>query len=160
MKQVNVIFQPSGCRGKVPRGSSIIEASRLLGADIESLCGGAKVCGKCIVRVEQGKFDKYNIKSSMSHVSPFQQEVEKKFIDTKKHEKGFRLGCAAKIEDDVLIFVPEESIAGKQVISKAARDINIDLNPAVKLYTIELKKPDFEDSLGDWERLCNGLSLV
>ena len=157
MKQVNVIFQPSGCRGKVPRGSSIIEASRLLGADIESLCGGAKVCGKCVVRVEQGKFDKYNIKSSMSHVSPFQHEIEKKFIDTKKHEKGFRLGCAAKIEDDVLIFVPEESIAGKQVISKAARDIKIDLNPAVKLYTIELKKPDFEDSLGDWERLCNGL---
>ena len=45
-----VIFQPSGRRGEVPKGVTLIEASRLLGVDIESLCGEKKVCGKCIVR--------------------------------------------------------------------------------------------------------------
>ena len=155
---VNVIFQPSGRRGEVPKGCNIIEASRLLGVDIEALCGETKVCGKCIVRIEDGHFEKYNIQSSMDHVSPWQDELESKFINPENREKGFRLGCVAKIEDDILVFVPEESRAGKQVVSKAARDINIDFNPMVKLYTIELKKPDFEDKTGDWERLTNGLA--
>ncbi|MCG8567858.1 MAG: ASKHA domain-containing protein, partial [Desulfobacterales bacterium] len=155
---VNVIFQPSGRRGKVPKGCNIIEASRLIGVDIEALCGETKVCGKCIVRVEEGHFEKYNIQSSMSHVTPWQEEVEAKFIPPERKNKGFRLGCVAKIQDDVLIFVPEESRAGKQVVSKAARDINIEFNPMVKLYTIELKKPDFEDKIADWERLSNGLA--
>ena len=52
-----VIFQPSGRRGEVPKGVTLIEASRLLGVDIESLCGEKKVCGKCIVRIEEGHFD-------------------------------------------------------------------------------------------------------
>jgi len=155
---VNVIFQPSGRRGKVPKGCSIIEASRLTGVDIETLCGEKKVCGKCIIRIEEGNFEKYNIQSSMDNVTPWQDELESKFINPENQAKGFRLGCAAKIIDDILVFVPEESRAGKQVVSKAARDIHIDLNPTIRLYTIELKKPDFEDTTGDWERLANGLA--
>ena len=155
---VNVIFQPSGRRGKVPKGSSIIAASRLIGVDIEALCGETRVCGKCIVRIEEGHFEKYNIQSSMDHVTPWQEDVEAKFINRENREKGFRLGCVATVTDDVLIFVPEESRSGKQVVSKAARDIRINLDPMVKLYTIALKKPDFEDKTGDWERLTNGLA--
>ncbi|MGD9199655.1 MAG: 2Fe-2S iron-sulfur cluster-binding protein, partial [Desulfobacterales bacterium] len=66
-----VIFQPSGRRGEVPKGITVIEASRLLGVDIETLCGQQKSCGKCIVRIEDGRFAKYNIHSSLSHVSPW-----------------------------------------------------------------------------------------
>jgi len=129
-EKVMVIFQPSGRRGEVPKGVNIIEASRLLGVDIEALCGEKKVCGKCIVRVEEGHFEKYGITSSMSHVSGWQEE-EEKFINAERREKGFRLGCIAQIEDDILVFVPEESRAGKQVVSKAARDIHIEHNPAI-----------------------------
>lgn len=153
---VKVIFQPSGRRGEVPKGINIIEASRLLGVDIEALCGEKKVCGKCIVRIEEGHFEKYDIQSSKEHVSPWQEE-EAKFINAERKKNGFRLGCVAKIENDILVFVPEESRAGKQVVSKAARDIHIDHNPAVKVYTIQLEKPSFEDKTGDFERLCNGL---
>ena len=153
---VNVIFQPSGRRGEVPKGVNIIEASRLLGVDIEAPCGESKVCGKCRVRIEEGHFEKYNIHSSMSNLSEWQDE-EEKFINPENRAKGFRLGCCAKVMDDILVFVPEESRSGKQVVSKAARDININFNPAVRLYTIELQKPSFEDKIGDWERLTNGL---
>ena len=124
-----VIFQPSGRRGEVFKGITIIEASRLLGVDIEALCGEKKVCGKCVVRIEEGHFEKFNIESSMSHVSPWQEE-EDKFITPDRREKGFRLGCTATVEGDILVFVPEESRAGKQVVSKAARDIPIEHNPA------------------------------
>jgi uncharacterized 2Fe-2S/4Fe-4S cluster protein (DUF4445 family) len=152
-----VIFQPSGRRGSVPKGISLIEASRMLGADIEALCGEKRVCGKCKVRIEEGFFEKYNIDSKRSHVSPWQQKEEEKFINAADKEEGYRLGCVTKIEGDLLVFVPEESRAGKQVVSKAARDIHIDHNPAVKLYYVELEKPTFEEPAGDFERICEQL---
>jgi uncharacterized 2Fe-2S/4Fe-4S cluster protein (DUF4445 family) len=151
-----VIFQPSGRRGEVPKGITIIEASRLLGVDIEALCGEKKVCGKCVVRIEEGQFEKYGIQSSMSHVSPWHEE-EEKFINAERREKGFRLGCVATVEDDILVFVPEESRAGKQVVSKAARDIFIEHNPAIKLYYVEVDPPSFEEPTGDFERICRGI---
>ncbi len=154
--QAMVIFQPSGRRGEVPKGITVIEASRLLGADIEALCGEKKVCGKCVVRIEEGHFEKYDIQSNMSHVSPWQEE-EEKFVNPERREKGFRLGCVATVEDDILVFVPEESRAGKQVVSKAARDIFIEHNPAVKLYYVEVDPPSFEEPTGDFERICRGI---
>lgn len=151
-----VIFQPSGRRGEVPKGINIIEASRLLGVDVEALCGEKKVCGKCIVRVEEGHFEKYGITSSMSNVSAWQEE-EKKFISAERREKGFRLGCVTQIKGDILVFVPEESRAGKQVVSKAARDIHIEHNPAVRLYYVQVDPPSFEEPTGDFERICRAL---
>jgi uncharacterized 2Fe-2S/4Fe-4S cluster protein (DUF4445 family) len=151
-----VIFQPSGRRGEVPKGTTLIEASRLLGVDIEALCGEKKVCGKCVVRIEEGHFEKYGIQSDMSHVSSWLEE-EEKFITPERREKGFRLGCVAKVQDDILVFVPEESRAGKQVVSKAARDIHIEHDPAVKVYFVEVDAPTFEEPTGDFERICRGL---
>jgi len=155
-KKAMVIFQPSGRRGEIPKGISLIEAARLLGVDIETLCGEKRVCGKCKVRVEEGQFQKFNIRSSTSHVSPWQDE-EKKFIDAEGRDQGFRLACVAKVEGDVLVFVPEESRAGKQVVSKKARDIKIENNPAVKIYYVEVEPPTFEEPTGDFERICRQL---
>jgi uncharacterized 2Fe-2S/4Fe-4S cluster protein (DUF4445 family) len=154
--KAKVIFQPSGRRGEVPKDVTLIEASRLLGVDIESLCGEKKVCGKCKIRVEQGFFEKFGIESSGSHLSSWQEE-EDKYINAEEKKSGFRLGCVAKVEGDVLIFVPEESRAGKQVVSKKARDIHIDHDPAVKIYYVELEPPTFEEPTGDFERLCRKL---
>lgn len=151
-----VIFQPSGRRGEVPKGITIIEASRLLGCDIEALCGEKKVCGKCIVRIEEGFYEKYGVESGQKHTTPWQEE-EDKFINAENKAKGLRLGCVAKVEGDLLIFVPEESRAGKQVVSKAARDIDISWNPAVKIYYVQVDPPTFEEPLGDFERVTRGL---
>ena len=148
-----VIFQPSGRRGEVPKEVTLIEASRLLGVDIEALCGEKKVCGKCKVRIEEGRYEKYGIESKKTHVSPWQKE-EEKFINEQAKEQGYRLGCVAKVQGDVLVFVPEESRAGKQVVSKAARDIHIKHDPAVKTFYVEVEAPTFEEPTGDFERVC------
>jgi len=154
--KVKVIFQPSGRRGEVEKGINIIEASRRLGVDIETLCGEKRVCGKCKVRIEKGSFEKFGVVSDPEHVSAWQQE-EAKFITPEQRAAGYRLGCVAEIQDDILAFVPEESRAGKQVVSKAARDIEIDWNPAVKLYTVTVTPPTFEDPLGDFERMTQAM---
>ncbi len=154
--KIKVIFQPSGSRGEVDKGLSIIEASRQLGVDIEALCGEKKVCGKCKVRIEEGVFQKFGITSKRENAGEWQAE-EEKFINAAQRDEGYRLGCVAKVEGDMLVFVPEESRAGKQVVSKAARDIHIDHNPAVKLYYVEVEKPTFEEPTGDFERICKGI---
>jgi uncharacterized 2Fe-2S/4Fe-4S cluster protein (DUF4445 family) len=156
MEKAKLIFQPSGRRGEVDKGLTIIEASRELGVDIEALCGEKRVCGKCKVRIEEGFFEKFGIESSIQNVSPWQDE-EEKFISEAERDQGYRLGCCATIQGDLLLFVPEESRAGKQVVSKAARDIHIEHNPAVKLYYIEMTPPTFEEPTGDFERVCEAL---
>jgi len=156
--KAKVIFQHSGRRGEVPKGINLIEASLLLGVDIEALGGEKKVCGKCIVRIEEGNFEKYGVISGMKNTSAWQPEVESKFINAENQAKGYRLGCTARVEGDLLVFVPEESRAGKQVVSKAARDIKIDWNPAVRLYYVQVVKPTFKDCMGDFERICQALA--
>ncbi len=155
-EKATIIFQPSGRRGEVEKGISIIEAARRIGADIEALCGEKGVCGKCKVRIEKGFFEKYGIQSRPAHVSEWQEE-EGKFIDLREREDGYRLGCRAKITGDLLVFVPEESRAGKQVVSKAARDIPISRDPAVKLYYVEVSEPAIQDPGADFERIAGYL---
>lgn len=151
-----VIFQPSGRRGEVPKDVTLIEASRLLGVDIEALCGEKKKCGKCKIRIEEGFFEKFGIESRMSHTTPWQEE-EEKYVNPKEKSAGYRLGCVARVQGDLLVFVPEESRAGKQVVSKKAREIHIEHNPAVKTYYVEVQPPSFEEPMGDFERICREL---
>lgn len=147
-----VIFQPSGRRGFIPKRKTLKEASIALGVDIEGICGEKAICGKCKVRVEQGVFEKYGVESSLDHLSPMSQ-TERKFFSLQQERGGYRLACQAQILDDVIVFVPEESRMGKQVVRKAAKEINIALKPAVKKYYVELPKATLEDTKGDWERL-------
>jgi uncharacterized 2Fe-2S/4Fe-4S cluster protein (DUF4445 family) len=156
MKKHKVIFQPSGRRGKVAEGKTLLEAAQSLGVDIEGLCGNKKVCGKCKVRIEEGYFEKDNIESGMSHLSPL-------IDDEKKHIKpedgpGIRLACTAEILGDVKVFVPERSRAGKQVVRKAAKELSIALDPAIRKYNIDLVAPKLHDmTTGDNERVLKFL---
>jgi uncharacterized 2Fe-2S/4Fe-4S cluster protein (DUF4445 family)/NADPH-dependent glutamate synthase beta subunit-like oxidoreductase len=147
-----VIFQPSGRRGFIAKGKTLKEASIALGVDIEGICGEKAICGKCKVRVEQGVFEKYGIESSREHLSPM-GPTERKFFSLQQERAGYRLACQAQIIGNIIVFVPEESRMGKQVIRKAAREIDTELKPAVKKYCVEMLKATLEDTRGDWERL-------
>ena len=43
----HVIFTPSGRRGRVRPGTTVLDAARSLGVDIDSVCGGRGICGRC-----------------------------------------------------------------------------------------------------------------
>ncbi len=96
MKDCQVIFQPSGSRGAIPEGNTVLGASRLLGVGIESVCGGKKSCGKCRVRIETEGVDRSGRISLPDPLSPFSEE-EGKHIGGKERAEGFRLACAAEI---------------------------------------------------------------
>jgi len=151
-----VIFLPSGSSGTVPKGTTIMEASRRLGVGIESLCGGRRVCGKCKVRIETGGSRKHGIASTWESAGPW-KTPENDHITPEERAAGFRLACAATIQEDVLIDVPEASRPEKQVVSKAARPIPIDSDPAVNTYFLQLPEASLEDPTGDFERLSRAL---
>ncbi|MCD6291185.1 MAG: DUF4445 domain-containing protein [Anaerolineae bacterium] len=152
-KTHRVVFQPAGRQGWVPDGITILEAARLLGVEIESICGGRQTCGKCRIIIEEGTFPKLGIRSSREHVTPVtdreRRYAERFGLDL---EHGHRLSCAARVQGDLLITVPEESQARKQVIRKAAREMSIKVDPAVRLCYIELERPTLEHPRGEWER--------
>ena len=41
-----IVFTPSGKRGEVADGVSVLAAARQLGVDLDSVCGGRGICGR------------------------------------------------------------------------------------------------------------------
>lgn len=157
MKEYKVVFQPSDKRGKVLEGTTILEASRLLGAGLESICGGKMSCGKCLIQIRSGTFDRYDITSSTDHLSLFTEE-EGKHIGERERAEGFRLACAAKLQGDAVIFIPEKSRIGDQVIRKDPSEKKMFLDPAVRLFSVMLSPATIEHLPTDAERLIAALS--
>ena len=75
-----VVFTPSGKRGRFPLGTPLISAARQLGVDIDSVCGGRGICGRCKVLVSEGEFAKYGIRSNAGHLSPL-SEPEQRYAE-------------------------------------------------------------------------------
>lgn len=145
MKKYQVVFQPSGRKGEVSGGKTAMEASRELGIEIESLCGGVRNCGKCKVKLVEG------------HLSPFTDE-EAKFIASAERRQGFRLACSAQIKGNVILYIPEENLAKKQTVRKEIRERPPEVKPAITLHPLELSPPTLRDPLGDFDRLQKALS--
>ena len=142
---------PSGRQGAVPLGTNLLDAARMLGVELESICGGKQTCGKCQIVVMSGRFPKLGIDSAADHVTPF-TTAEAQYDETEPLN-GRRLACACEVIGDLLITVPEESQARKQIIAKAATDRVIDVRPAVRQIYVEAIEADMDDVRGDWERL-------
>jgi uncharacterized 2Fe-2S/4Fe-4S cluster protein (DUF4445 family) len=151
-QKYKVVFQPSGVRGKVAAGITVLEAARKLGAGLESVCGGKGTCGKCKIKIEEGYFPKYRLNSSLASIESVKASPEK-LISKAQQKQGYRLSCQSRIHNDIVVFVPEESRKGQQVVRKEAGKRKTTLNPAVRKYYLELKPATLHDPLGDFERL-------
>jgi uncharacterized 2Fe-2S/4Fe-4S cluster protein (DUF4445 family) len=151
-----VVFTPSGKRGHFPIGTPLLQAARSLGVDIDSVCGGRGLCGRCQVLVAEGEFAKHGVLSSSASLSPF-SEPEQRFARRAPLAPGRRLSCSARVEADVVIDVPESSQVHRQVIRKEADAHAIELNPVVRLHYVQVKQPDMHEPSGDLRRLYEAL---
>jgi uncharacterized 2Fe-2S/4Fe-4S cluster protein (DUF4445 family) len=151
-----VIFMPSGRRARVAEGTSLLDAARQMGIEIESICGGRLTCGKCKVRIEEGAFAKHGIRSSADHVSlpgPDEQELAARL-----GESEYRYACQTCVQGDVLAFIPEEARGQKQIIRKSATERVIDVAPAIRQVYVEVEAARLGDHRGDWGRLQEALA--
>ena len=147
---------PSGRRGRVPAGTPLLEAARQLGVEIESICGGLLTCGKCQVEVAEGDFQKHGLSSAAGHLSS--QTAEEGRLLARLAGDGCRLACAARVQGDLLINLPEESRAHKQIIRKSATQRAIDIAPAVRKLYLQVDTAELGQHQGDWGRLQAALA--
>src|SRR3546814_3520971 len=88
-------FTPSGRRGRFPVGTPVLEAARKLGVDIDSVCGGRGLCGRCQVDLSEGSFAKFQIDSRAGHLTaPAPQEL--RYAARRGLPAGRRLSCSAR----------------------------------------------------------------
>ena len=151
-----LVFLPSGLRGEVPSGTVLLDGAAQLGVELESICGGRQTCGKCQIAVEEGEFPKHALCSQSIHLSPIEGREQDYWRTRERH--GRRLACATRVLGDLLIIVPEESQARKQVIAKSATERTIDVSPAVRQVYVECEAAQLDDPRGDWERLQEALA--
>ena len=151
-----IVFSPSGKRGRFPFGTTVRQAAQSLGVDIDSICGGRLLCGRCRVEPVKGRFPKENIVSSPDHLGP-QTEGERECLQRTGADAGSRLACSAPIEGDIRIDVPAASQVHRQVVRKECEAHHIEIDPVLRLYYVEVQQPDIENPEGDLERLLRAL---
>jgi len=157
VQTAHVVFTPSGKNGDFPVGTPVLTAARKLGVDLDSVCGGRGICGRCQVVPGYGDFSKFKVKSkpgNLSDVSP----VETRYKEKRGMEEGRRLGCSSVIFGDLVVDIPEDSQVHKQVVRKRAEVRNIEIDPIVTLHYVEVQEPDMHHPSGDLERLETALA--
>jgi uncharacterized 2Fe-2S/4Fe-4S cluster protein (DUF4445 family) len=151
-----VIFTPSGKRGRFLKGTNLLDAARSLGVDLDSVCGGRGICGRCQVVVGEGEFAKHAITSSAAHLSPF-SDPERSYEQRSGLAPGRRLGCHSQVLGDLVVDVPPESQLHRQLIRKEADAHAINVDPVVRLHYVEVEPPDIARPSGDLQRLMQAL---
>ena len=136
-----VVFTPSGRRGDVSPGTTVLDAARRLGVDIDSVCGGRGICGRCQVEPMFGEFAKHGITADASHLSP-SGTVEADYRGRRPLTEDRRLSCTATIRGDLVVDVPAESQVHRQVIRKDIDLGDIELDPVLVLRLVEFGEGD------------------
>ncbi len=156
-KEAKVVFTPSGKRGTFAYGTPVLDAARSLGVDVDSVCGGRGLCGRCQVTCAEGEFAKHAITSKADHLSAV-NDAETRFAERRRNFKvGRRLSCQARIQGDLVIDVPAESQIHRQVVRKSAEHRDITLDTGVHLYFVEVREADMFEPGGDVQRLLQAL---
>ena len=159
MSTAKVVFLPSGRRGEFPLGTPLLQAAQKLGVDIDSICGGRGLCGRCQIVCAEGSFPKHGISSSLEHLNDFTATEMRYNQERKPMAAGRRLSCHTYLQGDVVIDVPPDSQVHKQIVRKAAEQRDIVLNPSVSLHYVEVTEADMHDPKGDMQRLIEALEF-
>lgn len=146
--RADVAFTPAGRRGSVSVGTTVLEAARALGVDLDSVCGGRGICGRCQVEVGE----RPGVDADPGRLGP-PGPVEAAYDGHRPLTAGRRLGCAAQVLRDVVITVPPDSQVHRQVVRKAVGRRALPVDPVLRLHYLELPEPTLADTGGELQRL-------
>lgn len=150
-KKYLVKFIPAGRSIKIPHGYNLRQAILDCGLDIDSSCGGVGTCGRCMVRVKEGK-----VKTKKT-----------KFITPEKKKSGYVLSCLTEIESDLTIEIPPQKKTKAKIIGSGFTEIEskkysainrseiskVRIKPWIKKATIVVEKPSLSYGTSDLFRL-------
>ncbi|MBI4651127.1 DUF4445 domain-containing protein, partial [Candidatus Desantisbacteria bacterium] len=144
MEECTITFLPGNKTIRLPRGSTILKAANLAGVQINAICGGEGICGRCKVIIESGECT----------------SADTPFLTKEEVEMGYCLACLTLVEGDMLIRIPVETkvVKGKILtgISENNETIEVggfELTPRTKKLFLELEPPTLNDNISDFDRL-------
>jgi uncharacterized 2Fe-2S/4Fe-4S cluster protein (DUF4445 family) len=152
-----VVFTPSGLDGVVPDGVTVLDAARQMGVDIDSVCGGRGICGRCQITPSNGVFAKWGITATEKSLSGL-AETETNYRAKRALVPGNRLGCAARICGDVVIDIPAISQVHRQIVRK---DLDLDpiiVDPSFSLFYLTIPEAQLGDSVSAADALSNAVA--
>ena len=148
-----VIFMPSGRRVTVPVGTTVLDAARSGGIDLDSTCGGRGLCGRCQVTPSFGEFAKWNVTSTAQSLNAWTQS-EDDYRGRRAITSGNRLGCQAIVRSGVVIDVPTDSAVHRPVVRKKINLEGLTVDPMITARYVEVP----EQVLGDERALSDLLA--
>ena len=158
MKNSNykVHFFPVDVTVEIEQGKTILDAAYKGDIFVNALCGGDGTCGKCKV----------------IHGSGMIESMPTTHVSVSEAQKGYVLACSTKVMGDLEVIIPEESKLDKSQIlvssfpqfpgSQAAatsKAKHFKQDPLVNKIYLELPQPSLDDSMADYERLCQGIMV-
>jgi uncharacterized 2Fe-2S/4Fe-4S cluster protein (DUF4445 family) len=150
-----VVFTPSGLHTDAEPGTPVLEVARRLGVDIDSVCGGRGICGRCQITPSIGAFPKWGITSDLDSLSvPAPTETD--YRGKRPLQAGNRLSCAATVCADTVIDVPASSQVHRQVVRKNIDLTDVVVDPVVTLHYLQLGPND--EGVSATELVVNGLA--
>ena len=139
--RVELEFQPSGTRVRVPPGVTLFDAASWNGIAIDSTCGGHGTCKKCKIRITDGQVP----------VSA----LDGRAFSPDELRAGWRLACRAQADGDLQVEVPPLVTRPKAATVGVGRQVI--LRPAAQKRYLELAEPSLSDQQTDLERVLAAL---
>jgi uncharacterized 2Fe-2S/4Fe-4S cluster protein (DUF4445 family) len=139
-KEVKIVFEPSGRSVYALTGTLLLEVAARAGFIIQTPCGGAAKCGKCVVRIRAGK------------CPPSAGEIAT--LGAARIDEGFRLACRACVSGPLTIEIPDTSLfqAQQQILTGDAGG-EMEVLPRVRKTCVQLTPPLHDEVGSDLDRL-------
>lgn len=125
-------------------GSTLMDVFHHNNIYIEAPCGGKGICGKCKVRVLEGKVSDITV-------------LESKYLSQKEKQDGYRLACMTKILGDVQVAIKGQ-LEGAQIVSTGL-DYSVDISPGITKKYVQLDVPTVDDQRDDLKRLAQAIGI-
>ncbi len=136
-KEFMVSFTPDRKSITVREGTTILEASRDAGIQLDAVCGGGGKCGRCKVRPEG---------ESQGLDSPLLTEADVR--------AGVVLACQTAITGDLTVeILPRSRIGKHQILTRSLEEVPGPLSPWVRKEFYQLPPATIWDNIADLERL-------
>ncbi|MGI9602040.1 MAG: ASKHA domain-containing protein [Acidimicrobiales bacterium] len=141
MTDHRVVFTPAGLVGTVADDTTVLDAARILGADLDTICGGRGLCGRCQIEPARGVHAKWSVTVGDQALSS-RGTTELDYLGRRPLGPGRRLGCASRIHGDVVIDIPAESQIHQQIVRKDLDLDDVAVDPRYRLFYIEVPPPE------------------
>lgn len=159
-KEILIDFEPISRRVKFRSfDKTLYEILTEIDVKIRSECGGVGKCGKCQLKIQEGK-----------RFLNTQTDSEKRFLNQSQLEKGIRLACQTKIErkyeqkllqkeaPQIKVYLPEKLMVEDFTILTSGTGKGVKLKPSVEKISLTVESPNLENPIADFERTLKVLS--